>query len=966
MLDSKGQAIPGATVLEKGTSNGVVTDVSGQYTITVSGDNAELVIQAIGLETQTIKVGARTTIDITMSDSKALDEVVVVGYKTQIKSEVTGAVSTLKPATFDKIPVVNFTQMLQGSAPGVLSTVGSGQPGTVGNVRIRGISSINSGTNPLYVIDGIPVRSGTSGLNPLDFVSTSVLKDAASSSQYGSRASNGVIQITTSDGRVGKTQFDYSFQQGFSVVTNPNLSLMTSAEKVRFEELAFNQGLTIGQFGNALADFDAGNITSGELQAERARLSNTGEGVTRNGWADNLFRTGRTTQHALSVSGGNRKTTFFISGNYFREEGTLQRSYFERYAFRVNTRTKLNKIFTFGQKLFLSATDNSTPSSNGGVNTQNPVVNAFIANPYLNEESPNNSFINSANPRRVVEGTENSNLNYRVLGNIYLEAKFLKDFRIRTSWGANFNSGTNRRREDPESPQGQGAAIGTGGTLSRSTGTNTTIIGTTTLSYSKIIGEKHRVFATIGNELIDENAQSHGFTGYSLNRLPNTPAAADQGQAIHNINGGNNDNALIGWFAFANYLYDNKYGISASFRRDASSRFGFDSRWGNFYSVGATWNINEENFMKGISIIDTLKLRGSYGTTGNQNIGNFDYVASYGSFTYNGNQAIAPTSLPDRNLRWETTTMANIGLDFSLWKGRINGTVEYYNNLTKDLFLPVQLSRTTGFATQSSNAGTMRNSGVEFSLEVYPINYAGFTWSVRGNFTANTNVIEDLGVAEEFITGTSINREGLPATSQYVVRWGGVDPSTGDALYYDANGNLTNNFPSDAQVAFAPAEPPRFGGITNEFTYKNETIGTFSLSAFVTFAYGHQLFNNPIFFVTNTNFAGIANQDQSMLSAWTTEGQITDVPRIGVLRNFSSRDLENGAYARLRTVRFSYALPGRWLRSTKLRYASIFFVGQNLFTWTSLYGLDPEDSNNINSFDYPPPRVFTFGVNIGF
>ncbi|MCZ8022512.1 MAG: TonB-dependent receptor [Cytophagales bacterium] len=961
-----GSALPGVNVVIKGTTTGTVTDVNGSYRLDVPSDGGTLVFSFIGLTTVEIAIGSRNVIDTQMaSDVTQLSEIVVTGYgAAQDKKSITGSVAQVTNKDIAQVSMATFDQILQGKAPGVMISAGSGQPGTAANVRIRGIGSINGGTQPLYILDGVPITAQDfATLNPNDFENVNILKDAASTSIYGARAANGVIVITSKRGKEGAPKLNYSFQYGLTTRTNAKFDMMNTPQKIGFERLLFDNGIVAGSIGAILDD---GSLTETEKEERIAEL-----GQIDTDWIDVFFRTGKTQMHELSSSGSNGKTSYFLSANYRTEDGIIIRSKLDRYTLRFNFDHKVNEKLNFGLNSSMGYSESSFLNSEVGNSTNNPVLSAFISNPYTRVRNPETGEYEPGptgfNLVEQMEESNNEREEIKVVSNIFLQYELLKGLIARTTWGIDYRQRFNEFRINRDAPN-QGGIPGATGSLFQGYDRLATYIGTTTLQYSKDFGSNHSFRALVGQELVRTNQYAFNYTGYGLNDKLQSPAAITPGTNTNNliplVGGFNADNALLSYFFDGLYTLNNKYNFSVGLRRDGSSRFGANKRFAIFYAVGASWNISDEQFMQSLSFVNSLKLRSSYGTQGNQEgIGNFSYLGTFGSnFNYAGEQGIAPTQIGNPDYQWETTKSFNLGLDFTVLNNRISGSFEFYNDLTEDLFINTQLSRTSGFTGISRNVGVMRNRGFEISLNTENVKIGDFSWSTNLNITFNKNRIVDLFQEDEFVLGTGIVREGLPLGSHYVVEWAGVNPANGDPLYRDANGNVTNVFNADnSQAKFGTWDPPRFGGFTNTFRYK-----AVELSIFCSFQEGNVLFNNQRFFANNPlNFGGF-NQSTEQLNAWTTPGQITNVPRVDAQRQFSSQDLEDASFLRVRNVLLSYTLPSKIASKAKLASVRVYAQGQNLFTFTKYSGFDPEDNNNVQLSQYPVPRSITFGVDLGF
>lgn len=976
-----GMSLPGVSVFVKGSTIGTVSDAEGNYQLNIP-PNAILVFQSVGLKTKEIPSGNLASIDISLEeDTKELGEIVITGYKEESREKFTGSVASVQKKDIEQVPMPGIDQILQGRATGLWVSAGSGQPGSSNvNVLIRGASSINGGTNPLYIMDGVPIDANRfASINFNDVESVNVLKDASATSIYGSRAANGVIVITTKKGKVGKTQMSYRFQYGLNVRTNAKFDMMNTAEKIEFERYLYSRGVVKGAVGQLLRATDLGQISPAQRDAEINRLS-----AISTDWSDVFFRTGRQQSHEINATGGSEKTQFFVSANYFNQEGIGKRSELDRYTLRFNLNHNATEKFTFGMNTSIGYSKSDFIDSENSINIYNPFAAVFLYNPYERPINPQTGEYEITQAGNNVEQETALGINRRheiqALGNGFLQYEIIDGLTAKTSLGINFRTRNFDFLIHPATVSGQqqpgppdpvtGQPVGQG-TL-QYTNTNTVqFIGTTTLQYQKTFAEKHSINVVLGNEWIDRKEKDFNYAAYGINpKLLNTPAAITPGSEsapwfIPAVGGSRTMNRLVSFFADANYTFNSRYNLSLGVRRDGSSRFGQNVRFANFYAVGASWNISEEGFFTNLrNIFDQLKIRTSYGTQGNQEeIGNFAYLPVYGVIgsAYNGRPGIAAGNVGNPNYKWEVIESLNVGVDFKVWKSRISGSIDYYNRKTTDLFLDTQLSLTTGFGSLSKNVGTMRNRGIEVALNADVLRSGDFAWNLNVNYTHNWNKILDLFQEDEFELGTSIIREGLPLGSHYAVKWAGVNPANGEALYYDKNGNITNVFSENNSLAdFGTSIAPEFGGFTNSFSFKG-----LELSVFCSFARGHKLFNNQTFFQENPNFAQF-NVSRKMLNIWKEEGQRTDIQGLNSAVQFSSKFIEDASYLRIRNVTLAYNLPARLMQKVKLSGVRVYLQGQNLFTLTKYTGFDPEESGNLRSYAYPVPRIYTMGIDVNF
>ncbi|REG91568.1 SusC/RagA family TonB-linked outer membrane protein [Algoriphagus antarcticus] len=940
--------LPGVNVRVKGTSRGAITDVDGQFSIQASSDET-LVFSFVGFTTQEIAVGNSTVVDITLQlDDNVLGEVVVVGYKTQNAREISGSINVVSGEQIKDVPIASFDQALQGRAPGVLIQANSGQPGAAANVTIRGKGTINGSNNPLYILDGIQISAADfATLNPNDFASFSILKDAASTSIYGSRGANGVIVITTKRGKSGETKVNYDFQFGISQAPTHPEEVMNTEEKLQYE----------------LANGDPYGWSDSELADLRQIDTN---------WEDVLLQTGYTQNHQISAAGGSENTTFFLSGSIFDQTGTVPNTGLKRYTARINVETKVSN-FTFGMNVSGGFSKfNNTLEGDSFIGS--PLNAIRWSNPYESPYQPDGSYTQlvSGQPNALQELLENQTLRNQLkgvaIGFVQYDAPFLEGLSFRTNWGTDFTQNETQQYLDRTTYRGF-IAQGRNGSLDRGYNRNFRYTGTTSITYSKQINVDNDFNISLFNEVLENDFRSFGFTGYGLvgpfqNEAGITPGNPLNGY-IPNVRGNGGQNALISYFADGTYGYKGRYFLNAGVRRDGSSRFGADNKYATFGSIGASWIVSDEAFMENLkgNFFSEMKLKASYGTVGNQEgIGNFDSRELFARSIYNGIGGIGLVGLPNPVLRWEKIRMFNVGLEFALAKGRINGIVEFYNNVTDDLFLNRQLSRTTGFTSQNTNIGSMRNRGYEVSFIGTIIDRPDFKWELSANITYNQNeVLSLVGDQDEFIDGDFITRVGEPINSLYLVRYAGVDPSNGDALYINTDGETTNEYNPADRVVLGTTDAPVFGGFGTTFSFKG-----FRFDALFSYVAGNDLYNNDRNNIENPAYL-FDNLSKVVINEWRTPGQITDIPSAdNPFFSGTSRFVESGDFIRMRNVNLSYSLPANVTESLKIASLRMFVQGQNLLTFTDFRGFDPELSGNLIGSQYPALRTVTIGVNVGF
>ncbi len=970
MLEGEGEAI-GANVFVKGNeSNGTTTEFDGSFSLDVPDDASALTISYTGFQTQVVTLNGNSIGTITLApDAEVFDEVVVIGYGgVQSKEQLTGAVAQVDGATINELPVSSIDQALQGQATGLLSTSGSGQPGEVAQVRIRGIGSINAGSSPLYIVDGVPIIVGSASsidsdrqlnalasISPSDIESVSILKDAAATAIYGARGSNGVILITTKSGKKGeKTQFNFSSQFGVSQKTNDQFRMLNSQEYLTLRrEALVNSGVTeedaIQQLPDSLANVDTD-------------------------WREEAFQTGITQNYEISARGGSEKTGFFFSGSYFDQEGILINTGLKRYSGRLSIDHDVSERFRFGVRVSASVSDQRGRAGEGAF--MDPVTGAYLLLPFDSVRDEDGEYnynfiyntLQGANFVGISENVTQLNSALRVSNSNYGEFDITDDLTFKTVFGIDWSSGRENETYLPFLP-----AIGRydGGYVIRASAREYNLSNTNTLNYSKVFNEKHNVNVLGGLELLRNNYDVFNATGVGLPPLLSVlnVTATPQGAG-----GSTSEWAFFSLLSRANYGYDGKYNVSASFRRDASSRFGKNYRWANFWSVGAGWNISEEAFLKDVSFIDLLKLRGSIGTSGNAEISNYIHFTTY-SFTgsYNNQNAAFPSALGSDDLRWESNLNWNIGLDFAFWK-RFTGSVEYYNRRTFDLLYDQQISRaSSGQTTIQGNIAEMVNRGVEAELSVDVINKKDFTLTLGGSVSANQNEITSLvdndgdGEDDQIDGRTFTTRTGESIGTFYLIEYAGVHPADGTPLYYDEDGNVTSDRNAAGQKIVGTANPIAFGNFKLNANYKG-----LGLDVLFFYNYGNKIYDNTRRYIESDGQFLVYNQTENALDRWQNPGDITSVPQV-IFNNSTggndwgtTRYLYDGSYLRLRNVRLYYSIPSDKLGKV-LRNVQVYVQGQNLLTFSKYKGFDPEfAAGGTAFFRYPVGKTFTAGLNIGF
>lgn len=955
VTDKSGQPLPGVTVLVKGTANGTVTNGNGIYTLSNIPENATLLFSFVGMKGQEIVVGTQTNINVSMEEeSIGLEEVVAIGYGTTRKKDVTGALAVVSSEEFESRSTVQIGDALQGKIAGVQISKPSGQPQSGYNIRIRGISTITAGSEPLYIVDGVPTTS-MNQVEATDIESISILKDASSAAIYGASGSNGVVLITTKRGSNRGTKVTFNAYYGLSNVWKNQDVLNVS----QYKELMTEMGQTTdwSQYPNDIY------------------------------WQDEVFRTAQTKNAQLAFSGGNEKTSFYLSGSYIDQEGVVITNSLQKVNFRVNLDHKINDFIKIGTSVSYNRWVDVDVSEGGKWSTANAMLTGSPVNDVYNDDGTFtiDPFISDLeNPVSLLLQNEHSYKNYRFNGNAFAEFTLLKDLKFRTMFGIEETNGVYNSWTDPvRSRWGRTNK----GLASYSNNQYFYWISENTLSYNKTI-DKHVIGAMAGFIASDRRNDSASIDAKGFGS-----------PAVHTVNAGATRNsgysesaksnaAVLGRF---NYSYDNKYLLTVNFRADASSVFGANNKWGYFPSFSAGWRISQESFFENVEAISDLKLRAGWGLVGNDQIGDYSSygLVSPGSFYVIGGEKVPGTSISsmeNADLKWETTAQTNIGADVSFIDGRINLTADYYIKNTEDMLLNSPIPGSVGMGYGSSyatkNIGSMTNKGAEFQVGSKNL-VNDLKWSTDFNISFNKSEITKLDQGVPIKTGyiafrgnVAIAEEGQPLGMFFGYQAEGVDPATGDIIYADLDNSGDLN--DGDQTIIGNANPDFTYGLNNTFEYKNWT--------FSFFFQGVQ--GNDIFNAARIETEGMylpVNQLATVLDRWKKPGDITDVPRSSADGDdhnslLSSRYVEDGSYLRLKSTTLGYDLPASICKKLHTQKLHLYVTGENLLTFTSYSGFDPEVSIYGRSSDnalkniapgvdygvYPQSRTFLFGINVTF
>ncbi|ANE49736.1 SusC/RagA family TonB-linked outer membrane protein [Flavisolibacter tropicus] len=961
--------ISGVSVTAKNTTTGTTTDGNGNFRLIVPSNITALIFSYTGYTDNEVSiVEGKSSYAINLSKNvRSLDEVVVVAYGQQQKRKVTGAVGRVTSEELENVPMVSVDQMLQGKVAGLQSVAISGQPGSVQQIRIRGIGSISASSAPLYVVDGTPINSGDASnltnssnllasLNPNDIESISVLKDASAASIYGSRAANGVIVITTKKGRPGKTVIKADAEIGSNDIAYfPDAGKPLNRDQVN--EL-FREGLANLGLPNSFID----------QYMDQNFYYNTNNNYD---WLDLVTRNGKQRQVNLSASGGDPRTQFFISGGFFQQQSPVIGSDLKRYSATLNLKHQISQRFTAGVNLNLSSFHQRGETESSGF--RNPILAALAllpTQPAYNEDGTVNydpaDFSPIYNPLAIHQYDKQENQTSKLLGNANLEYKLLNNLRLSTRFGIDYNNIEEYLFWNPLF----GDAVSTQGYTANSYQRLYNWVWTNLADYNfRAFDNKMDGNVTVGYEAQESKSYNQFADATTLPKnggivypVPAVPTTATITAS---------DYSFTSLLSKAQVNYLGKYSLSASLREDGSSRFGSNNRYGTFWSVGAAWNIDGEDFMEGIDFLSALKLRASYGVNGNAGIGNYDWRSNFlYSTTYNGAPGSFQNGIGNSNLTWEQNKPFDIGLEVGLLKNRVYVETDYYVRKTDNLLLAEPLSGTSGFTSFSNNVGAMENKGFELTIDATPIKSKDFTWTVSLNSAWNKNKVTKLRDGVDEIVGdpTSL-KVGEDVQSYYLRLWAGADPNNGDPLWYkdESKRETTNDFSQATRVYKNSASPKGFGGFSSSLTWRFLT-----LDAQLNYQYGNYLFNQWDFiFLGDGAFFGL-NHDRKQLERWQKPGDVTDVPKF-IAGNASSsnqtstRYLYKGDFIRLRNVTLGFDLPSQWAKKAQLTTARLYFRGTNL--WTKTFDdnltMDPEQPiSGISDLQFFIPKSYTVGLSI--
>ena len=993
---TNGELLPGANVIVDGTTVGATTDFDGNYTISVASDGV-LVFSFMGMKTVEVPVNGQTTINVALDyESELLDDVIVVAYGTTTKEAFTGAAEVVDNEVIADRPVTSFEKALQGTTAGLQVTNSSGQPGSSATVRIRGIGSLNASSSPLYVIDGIPMAGSLSDINPNDIESLTVLKDAAAASLYGSRAANGVILITTKQAKEGQTQITFDANYGVSSRISDGYALMNSTQIYEQQWMGlYNRQILDGATNADAISYAHANVQNvvgfnpfGVAQPldDNGRLIPGTIVKTNTDWRDEVYKTGAVQNYNLSVAGGTSATKVFFSLGYFDDSGTTLNSNFKRYTAKLNATQKVNKFITAGMNTHFSMSETNAPPSGG--EAANPIRMAELINaatPVYNDDGTYN-WDNSAqfdfNPVGLADLDKYEYKGSRALVNTYVNFEILPNLNFKTNGAIDYSVNKGLNYYNPF--HGNGAGVGGRSTQSRSDNLAWNI--SNILTWSKDF-DNSNLELLAGQEAVGEEFSilSAGVTDFAVPGNPELVWGGTPTTPSSSVS----DWTMVSYLGQAKYSHAGKYYLSGSVRSDGSSRFGVNNRYGLFYSVGGSWRVTKEEWMSDIDWLNNLKLRASYGTSGNNNIGNYASLGLYGGgANYGGYPGITPVQPENKELAWEKIASLNVGFESTLFNV-VDFSFEYYNRDSDKLLFAKPLSSGTGYGSILTNLGAMSNRGFESNIAWDAVNNEDFTYSVALNVSTNKNIIKNLET-DQIISGTKILEVDGDVYQFYMREWAGVNPDNGRPMWYanqDADDDsgaapqpgdiydnplggerqVTSDYSVAKRVRMGSALPDVFGGLNNTFRYKN-----FDLNFYFYYSIGGQVYNND--YATNMHDGSQVgyNLAADAVDAWTPNNRFTDVPRY-VFSNtdqgsqLSSRFLEDASYLRLKNIALSYNLPHDMAQKMMMQNFRVSVSAENIWTLSKFNGFDPEGAiNGTTGNSIPGVKVVNVGLKANF
>lgn len=1013
VADESNLPLAGVSVMVEGTKIGTTTNNEGMFSLQVPANSKNLDFSFLGHISSKAAIGSKSFFEVKLNSStSSLTEVVITGYGREKKSQFTGAATTLSAAkTVESVPLGSFDQALQGRAPGLLVNSSSGQPGAQATLTIRGVKSIQgAGAQPLFILDGVPTPAGDlASLNPDDFETITILKDAGAAALYGARGATGVIVITTKKGRAGATNITIRSQIGFTQAPDfSRLNMMNTKEILEYENRLGVAGLNPNVPGWVYAKNNPSYATATPAVQARRDFMLDSIGNINTDFSKVFYRQGISQSHDISMSGGSDKTKFYLSGGYFKQQGIDRGSELERFTTKINLEHTANKLNVQWNNTFgYSITDFSEGEALGN-SSRNPFQMTYRAKPYENpykaDGTPNfgtNTTLALKQVGNLLEGIQNSSLQQKQIkinSGLTVSYKIIPSLTLRNTFGIDASNDLWQRYIVPGSYIGSLQTFGGAypGLDIEANKLTSNIINTSSILFAEKIG-KHDFDAGAYFEVIRGNQKALGFTLYNLDyRLlftgqgAGTLPTAGNPTYPQNATSAHSGYGIRSYFATARYTYNNKYTVNANIRRDGTSRIvNPDNKEITTWTAGATWNATQEDFFSKQNILSDLRVRASYGVVPNiGSIASSSYgilgtaagtwvsvtnyqgpqLAGFGTSSYPGSgiTGLIPASPGNPNYKIEKVQMANIGADFAFWQNRARFTVDFYKNTTIDLFVSQPLPAESGFSTLNLNAGKMSNKGLEFTASVDVIKTKDINFNIGFNHAININKIVDLGAVDEYFLGTFVIRKGLPYGSHYTYNYLGADPATGAPRYETADGKETTDIGKAGQFAkFGTYLPKHVGGFNGSINYKG-----FEIDAFFSYQFDVVRSNNIRNWITRGTVgyqASVNGSRELLTNQWQKPGDVKLFQAPNYDRGFTSSDLEDAKFLRFRSLNVSYTLPAYSFNGKSVIKGATFYVQmQNIAVWSPWRGLDPEDGNNISLNEYPNPKMIVTGIKIVF
>ena len=1012
---STGEPLIGATVMADGTSNGVATDLEGRFSFNVAESVKNILVSFVGYEAKIVPAAANVKVELEKANTQ-LDDVVVVAYGTAKKSSLTGSAASIDVTKLESRPITNVTKAIEGQVTGVLTTTGSGQPGSSATIRVRGYGSINASSDPLYVVDGIPYDGSLSSINPSDIESMTILKDASAGALYGARGANGVVLITTKKGKEGKASVNWRSTVGWASRAIKEYDMLNQKDFVQMSyeakrnDYVFNSGysweaaeeaarkaltgLLGGEAYNPFKNYTWGEIidpSTGQVRSDAVSSWNEA-------WMDALMNNNALRhEHQVSVNGGTNKTKYMFSLGYLNEDGILTTTGFQRYNARANVSTNVTDWFSANLNTSLSHSMQNF-SDYDGSSTSNVWYSAQFVSPlfpvYIKDAEGNNLL--GEDQKTQLDYGENGrpgNYNdYNPLGGLVDDKADVKTDAASLRTGITFGSDSDRfgafkglkfavnfgldyrnQLQKKFMNMYHGNQANAGGLLMKYNGRTQSYTFNQLLTWNRSF-DLHNISVLAGHEFY---AYKYEYMDAGKTNLVDGILELRPGTTMYSADSYSNNYRIESWLGRVNYNYDEKYYVDASFRTDGSSRFHKDVRWGTFWSVGANWRLSKEAFLKDVKWIDNLSLKASYGEQGNDQLSSYYAWQSLYNLSYaNANQIGGLVStLENKEISWEKSGNFNVGIEAALFNRRLNFNVEYYNKKTSDMLLNYPMALSTGFSGYNDNVGDISNSGVEFEIRATPVQFKDFTWNVSFmGSTVKNKVLKLTAESPEIISGIYSTKEGNELNTFYMAKSAGVDPATGAQLYWvydkDENGNIINerisddyNKASTSKYYLGSRIPTLYGSLSTDLSWKG-----LDLSVMTTYSIGGKIYDS-LYASSMNNMYYNNNWNSHILRRWQKPGDITDVPRVEVAGKYTTTDrfLVDASYFAIKNITLGYSLPNNWMKKAHINSVRIFGSVDNLALFSHLQGMDPQyNFSGSTDYAYTPNKTYTVGIEVNF